>query len=193
MLETDRLIIRKFTSKDLEALFSILSDEEVNKYLPWFTIKTLEEAKVFLYERYINFDFDINSYKYAVCRKENNIPIGYINFYNNEDDNDFGYAIKKEYWNMGIITEACNRVILELKNNNIKYITATHDINNIASGKIMNKIGMNYCYTYEELWQPKNIKVFFRMYQLNLDGVKNRVYKGYMNKYQKSMLLSALF
>lgn len=188
MLETDRLIIRKFTSKDLEALFSILSDEEVNKYLPWFTIKTLEEAKVFLYERYINFDFDINSYKYAVCRKENNIPIGYINFYNNEDDNDFGYAIKKEYWNMGIITEACNRVILELKNNNIKYITATHDINNIASGKIMNKIGMNYCYTYEELWQPKNIKVFFRMYQLNLDGVKNRVYKGYMNKYQNSFI-----
>ena len=188
MLETDRLIIRKFTSKDLEALFSILSDEEVNKYLPWFTIKTLEEAKVFLYERYINFDFDINSYKYAVCRKENNIPIGYINFYNNEDDNDFGYAIKKEYWNMGIITEACNRVILELKNNNIKYITATHDINNIASGKIMNKIGMNYYYTYEELWQPKNIKVFFRMYQLNLDGVKNRVYKGYMNKYQNSFI-----
>ncbi len=188
MLETDRLIIRKFTSKDLEALFSILSDEEVNKYLPWFTIKTLEEAEVFLYERYINFDFDINSYKYAVCRKENNIPIGYINFYNNEDDNDFGYAIKKEYWNMGIITEACNRVILELKNNNIKYITATHDINNIASGKIMNKIGMNYCYTYEELWQPKNIKVFFRMYQLNLDGVKNRVYKGYMNKYQNSFI-----
>ncbi len=188
MLETDRLIIRKFTSKDLEALFSILSDEEVNKYLPWFTIKTLEEAEVFLYERYINFDFDINSYKYAVCRKENNIPIGYINFYNNEDDNDFGYAIKKEYWNMGIITEACNRVILELKNNNIKYITATHDINNIASGKIMNKIGMNYYYTYEELWQPKNIKVFFRMYQLNLDGVKNRVYKGYMNKYQNSFI-----
>lgn len=33
-LETERLILRKFTEEDIKALFLILKDEEVNKYLP---------------------------------------------------------------------------------------------------------------------------------------------------------------
>ena len=34
-LETERLILRKFTEQDMEALFLILQDEEVNRFLPW--------------------------------------------------------------------------------------------------------------------------------------------------------------
>lgn len=33
-LETERLILRKFTENDIEALFFILKDEDVNKFLP---------------------------------------------------------------------------------------------------------------------------------------------------------------
>ena len=62
------------------------------------------------------------------------------------------------------------------------YVTATHDRNNPGSGRVMQKIGMRYHYTYEELWQPKNIMVFFRMYQLNLDGKYDRIYMGYWNQ-----------
>ena len=62
-------------------------------------------------------------------------------------------------------------------------MTATHDINNINSGKVMKKLQMNYQYSYEELWQPKNKMVTFRMYQLNLDGNQKRVYKKYWDMY----------
>ena len=34
-LETPRLILRKFTERDIEALFFILKGDEVNKFLPW--------------------------------------------------------------------------------------------------------------------------------------------------------------
>ena len=44
-LETEHLILRKFTEKDIEALFIILKDEEVNKFLPWYPMKSLEETK----------------------------------------------------------------------------------------------------------------------------------------------------
>ena len=44
LLETERLILRKFTENDLEALFNIYSNEEVNTYLPWFPLTSLEEA-----------------------------------------------------------------------------------------------------------------------------------------------------
>ncbi|EGH4467961.1 TPA: GNAT family N-acetyltransferase [Campylobacter lari] len=188
MLETNRLIIRKFTIEDTEHLFSILSDEEVNKYLPWFPFTSIEQTKKHLDEFYIRTNNQNNFYRYAVCLKENNIPIGYIHFENNNTSNDFGYGLKKEYWSKGIITEACKKVIEKLKNDNIKYITATHDISNIASGKVMKKLSMTYKYSYEELWQPKNIKVIFRMYQLNLDGNNDRVYKEYWNKYSNHFI-----
>ena len=47
VIETERLILRKFTENDLEALYRIYSDEEVNTFLPWFPVKTMEEAKRF--------------------------------------------------------------------------------------------------------------------------------------------------
>ena len=46
----------------------------------------------------------------------------------------------------------------------------------------MKKIGMSYRYYYKEQWQPKNILVTFRMYQLNLDGIE-RTYTEYQKKY----------
>ena len=52
----------------------------------------------------------------------------------------------------------------------------------------MKKLGMKYQYSYEEQWQPKNILVTFRMYQLNLDGNEERVYKKYWNMYKKHFI-----
>ena len=52
ILETERLILRRFTEEDMEALFLILKDEEVNKFLPWYPLKNLEETKKFYEERY---------------------------------------------------------------------------------------------------------------------------------------------
>ena len=34
VLETERLILRKFTEEDMNALFLILKDEEANQFLP---------------------------------------------------------------------------------------------------------------------------------------------------------------
>ena len=83
----------------------------------------------------------------------------------------------------GIVTEAGKAIIGQLKKDGIPYITATHDINNPRSGEVMKRLGMHYQYSYEEQWQPKDIPVTFRMYQLNLHGKDERVYKEYWDKY----------
>lgn len=41
-IKTNRLILRKFNKDDIIAYYKIMSDEETNKYLPWFLIKTKE-------------------------------------------------------------------------------------------------------------------------------------------------------
>lgn len=179
-LKTERLILRKLTENDFDAMYKIFSDVDVNKFLPWFPLKTIEDVKTFYIEQYEKKYKQEKAYNYAICLKEDNRPIGYINVSMNESY-DFGYGLSKELWNKGIITEAGRVVIEQLREAGIPYITATHDINNPRSGKVMQKLGMKYQYSYEEQWQPKDILVVFRMYQLNLDGNDNRVYKEYWN------------
>ncbi|MFK4934878.1 GNAT family N-acetyltransferase [Lactococcus garvieae] len=186
-LNNDRLILRRFNAHDIEAIFAIFSDKDVNKYLPWWPLINLEEAQEFYREKYKNFYQNKRGHRYAICLKENNIPIGYIHVSQN-DNNDFGYGLRKEFWNKGIITEAANLVIKHLKTLKLPFITATHDRNNPASGEVMKKLGMTYCYSYEEQWQPKDLLVTFRMYQLNLDDKPQRVYMEYWDNSDKHFI-----
>lgn len=186
-LETERLILRKFTEEDVEALFLILKDEEANKFLPWYPLKDREEAKRFYKERYAAKYEQPQAYAYAICLKGDNFPIGYMKV-DMEEHHDFGYALRKEFWHQGIVTEASKAVVAQVKKDGLPYITATHDRNNPRSGNVMRKVGMKYCYSYEEQWQPKNFPVVFRMYQLNFDGNNDFVYQKYWNMYDNHFI-----
>ena len=182
IVETERLVLRQFTEQDVNALFLILSDKEVNTFLPIFPLRNIEEAKAYLQSKYIEKYAQGKGLYCAICLKEDNIPIGYVHV-SDDESHDLGYVLRKGFWHQGIVSEACKAVLGFLKTTAIPYITATHDINNPRSGKVMESIGMKYQYTYEELWQPKNILVRFRMYQLNLDGHEDRIYTKYWTKY----------
>ena len=162
----------------MEALFLILQDEEVNRFLPWYPVKNMSETKRFYEERYAAAYAQPQAYAYAICLKEAKAPIGYLHV-DMEEPHDLGYGLRKEFWHKGLVTEAGKAVIEQVKKDGLPYITATHDRNNPRSGGVMRNVGMKYQYSYEEQWQPKNILVTFRMYQLNLDGKESRVYPKY--------------
>ncbi|GIN74217.1 N-acetyltransferase [Bacillus sp. J14TS2] len=189
MLETNRLILREFEEnrQDYQALYSIMSDEEVNKYLPWYPFKSIKDAEEFYNKQLLPKYQNESGYHFAICLKENNIPIGYVTV-SSDSNHDFGYGLEKAFWSRGIVTEASEKIIEFLKSKEWKYITATHDVHNVASGKVMQKLGMEYKYSYKEQWQPKDILVTFRMYQLNLDGVHDRVYRAYWEKYPEHFI-----
>lgn len=180
-LTTPRLLLRRFTPDDAPAMWELLRDEEVNTFLPWFPVKTLEEARQHLQERYLSQYSRAQSYHYAVCLRETGQLIGYANVSDTEA-RDLGYGFRKEFWHQGFATEAARAVVERLRRDSVPYVTATHDVNNPHSGGVMRKLGMQYQYSYEEQWQPKDIPVTFRMYQLNLDG-KDRVYWAYWEQY----------
>ena len=187
VIETERLRLRRFTERDAEALFTILSDPEVNQFLPMFPLTSLEEAGQYLKEHYLSTYEQPSGYHYAVCLKTDDIPIGYINV-SDDDSHDLGYGLKKEFWKMGIMTEACRALIWKLKTTDLPYITATHDRKNPGSGRVMEKIGMIYQYSYEEQWQPKDILVLFRLYQMDLDGNSGRPYLQYWEQSRVHMV-----
>ena len=75
-LETERLILRRFTPWDVEALLLIYSDEKTNRFLPWFPIRTKAEAERLLRERYLSAYERQEGYGYAVCLREDDRPVG---------------------------------------------------------------------------------------------------------------------
>lgn len=184
---TEKLILRKFEDADLLSLFAIYSNKEINKYLPWFPALTIDDAKEILANNYLNKYKNKTGYDYAICLKDNNIPIGYIKI-SMDDSYDLGYAQLPNYWNQGIASEAALALIKKAEIDKIPYITATHDINNLSSGAVMKNIGMKYKYSYEEFWEPKNYNVIFRMYQINFKKDNDFVYKKYWNKREFKMI-----
>ena len=88
--------------------------------------------------------------------------------------------------------EAAKAVLAQMKRDGMTYARATHDEKNPASGRVMEKIGMKYRYSYREQWQPKNIPVIFRMYQINLDGRDDRVYRAYWERYPEHFISESI-
>ena len=53
-LQTERLVLRRFTLEDLEAFYLIGSDKTVNTFLPLFPFATMDEAKTYLRDKYLS-------------------------------------------------------------------------------------------------------------------------------------------
>lgn len=181
-LETERLVLRRFSIRDAEAFFEIMRNREVNTFLPLFPFGTIGEAERYLTENYLKRYDSSRGFHYAISLRSINRVIGYVNV-NDDESHDLGYGLGREFWGKGIATESCGAVLERVERDGLPYITATHDVDNPRSGEVMKRIGMTYRYSYQERWQPKNLLVTFRMYQLNFDGRAERVYRGYWQKY----------
>jgi ribosomal-protein-alanine N-acetyltransferase len=147
-LETDRLILRKFTEKDAEAVFeNWASDDEVTKFLTWPTHTSVESSK-----GYISFCLDSykndSSYQWGIELKETGELFGSISVVKVNDDLDaveLGYVIGRRFWGNGYMAEAVKAVIAFLfEEVGANRIAARHDTNNPNSGKVMKKAGMEY-------------------------------------------------
>ena len=177
-IQTRRLTLRKFTQSDAEPLFPFFADEVANRYLPWFPAQTIADARK-LVRRFMAEDEGGIAVHRAVCLAGE--PIGYIHADCGES-HDLGYALRRDLWGRGFATEAGHAFLDVLKREGYPFVTATHDRNNPASGAVMRKLGLSYRYSYREQWQPKNISVVFRMYQLDFDG-SAETYRCYWDKY----------
>lgn len=177
---TERLILRKFEESDINDIYKIFSDEDTNRFLPWFPLKKISDARLF-WERYVEVYRADSGYAYAVCLKKDNVPIGYVNV-SLDESYDLGYGLLPQFRGIGIMSEAVKAVICRIREDGLPYVTATHDVNNPRSGEVMKRVGMTYRYSYREFWKPKNFWVTFRMYQLNFDRDDTFLYSGYIGR-----------
>ena len=138
-LETERLILRKFTRQDIEALYLILRDEEVNKFLPWYPVKNIEETEKFYEEKsksVPNYKVDSTYNKMiAICdaMKEiiNNTQEYYDELENTEDIEDtyteiMEYEAKLKKYQNSKITEV-NQLLINSAQNDLDDMRSLYD------------------------------------------------------------------
>ena len=146
IFETPRLILRRFTQEDAQLILELNSNPEIVKYVHEPTLKTSDQAKKILLDIILP-QYEKNLGRWAIHTKGNMDFIGWCGLkYRPElDEIDLGYRLVQKAWGYGFATEAARQSIDHgFKNLNIKIITGRAHIENIASCKVLEKIGMNF-------------------------------------------------
>lgn len=171
-IETPRLLLRELIEDDIPGLYKLDSNPEVHRYLGNQPIKSMEESEAIL--RHVQKQYQENGIgRWAVIDKETKDFIGWSGLKYEQNLRlgfhyyDLGYRLRQEYWGKGIATEAAT-VFLEYGFNklNLKEIYAAAHIENIASNKILRKLGFQFIeiFSYGEAicnWYkitPKNVE-----------------------------------
>ncbi|WP_026705820.1 GNAT family N-acetyltransferase [Flavobacterium soli] len=142
VLETERLLLRRLDSSDVNEIFELRSNPETMKYIPRPLVKNHEDAlKHFkTIDDAINNNLGIN---WAVTLKGNPKLLGIMGFYRIQPENfraEIGYMILPEFNGKGIVSEAIPR-ILEYGFTTMKLhsVEAVIDPDNIASERVLKK------------------------------------------------------
>ena len=148
MLETDRLILRRLELGDAEAMFNNwCNDDDVTRHLPWQTHENIEITKDVL-DMWLHDYANPYVYRWIVVLKDGNKAVGTVDVVDKDIDNkvfELGHCYSKETWGKGIATEVFNKVISFLFDEvGVEVITAKHNENNPASGRVMQKVNMKY-------------------------------------------------
>lgn len=150
-LETKNLIIRELRLEDTDGMFALDSDPDVHQYLGNKPIHTKQESIDVIH--YIRQQYKDNGIgRWAIMDKQTNEFVGWTglklitteingltNYY------DLGYRLLKKYWGKGIATEAAVATLrYAFENLNLLEVYAMVDSQNIASNKVLKKVGFRY-------------------------------------------------
>ena len=147
-LETERLILRRFTLGDTEEAFrNYCSDPSVTTYLTWPTHGSPETTRKLL-ENWISRYKDRSYYQWAIELRSIGEVVGAISvvdWQTEAEAPELGWCIGSRWWGMGLMPEAASAVLRFLfQNVGALRVTARCDSENPKSARVMEKIGMTY-------------------------------------------------
>jgi [ribosomal protein S5]-alanine N-acetyltransferase len=142
---TDRLVLRQFSEDDAQAMFdNWASDPQVTRFLTWEPHADVSETRRII-RGWIR-QYSMGSMDWCITMKGDGMPIGSITAVQEHPSEgwcELGLCLMAEKWGRGYMTEAC-RAVIEYIFENTRYmnIQARYDLENEASGKMLERSGM---------------------------------------------------
>ncbi|MDP9379733.1 MAG: GNAT family N-acetyltransferase [Chloroflexota bacterium] len=147
-LETSRLVLRQFAPTDWDAINAMLSDPETTRYMHF--ANWSEDRRREWFDRCVanGQQPDADAINWVIVRKDTGSVIGWFGIGASSEpavtyDISFGYLIDRAHWNQGYMTEALRAVLAyEFETLGAPQLSATCDVANPASARVMEKAGM---------------------------------------------------
>lgn len=152
ILETERLSLREFNLEDSDFVLELVNSPKWIEFIGDRNVRTQAEAKEFLENNLIKSYKENGFGLWVVVLKETNTSIGMCGLVNRDtlEDIDIGFAMLPEYFGSGYGYEIANATINYAKNIlHLDKIVGITNPNNIASIKLLNKIGLRFVKTIE--------------------------------------------
>ena len=152
ILQTNRLILRRFVESDAEAMFQNWASSAENlTYVTWEPHPDVEVTRNSICN-WVDSYTNPNYYKWAICLKENPKKvigdISTVELHEEDLSCEIGYVLGKAYWGNGMMTEAL-KAVLDFCFIQVSFqkVRARYASLNPASGRVMEKAEMSYLKT----------------------------------------------
>jgi RimJ/RimL family protein N-acetyltransferase len=157
-LETERLVLRRFTEADVDNLFDLDSDPEVMRFLtggkptPREVIRNETLPRILhYYERFAGFGF------WAAIEKSTGEFLGWFEFRPPEgggpDEVELGFRLRRSAWGKGYATEGSRALIRKgFTELGVRRVVAQTMAVNTASRRVMEKAGLTLVRTFHQEW-----------------------------------------
>ncbi|AFQ11430.1 TPA: GNAT family N-acetyltransferase [Bacillus pacificus] len=147
VLETERLILRWLDIKDAPFILELVNDPAWIQFIGNKGVRTLEDATNYIVNGPIDMYNKLGFGLYLVERKEDLTPLGMCGLIKRDslEDVDIGFAFLEEFRSKGYGYESASAVIeYGVQKLGLKRIVAITTIDNINSGKLLEKVGLKF-------------------------------------------------
>jgi RimJ/RimL family protein N-acetyltransferase len=158
VLETERLVLRRVTEADVDALVELDSDPEVMRYITGGPATPREEIENDYLPSWLRYYEEHEAYGFfAAVEKESGEFIGWFQLRpprgGPQDEVELGYRLRRPAWGKGYATEGSRalveRAFVELGARRVYAGTMTV---NTPSRRVMEKVGLEFVRTFHQEW-----------------------------------------
>jgi [ribosomal protein S5]-alanine N-acetyltransferase len=141
-ITTDRLQLRRPRTTDADDVFAYARDADVTHFMDWPTHKAIKTVTEWLSDCRSLWESGAEFTWFITPRSEERV-IGAISLRVAEYKADFGYVLNKNVWGNGFGTEASRAVVnLAAGLPGVYRVWATCDVENVASARVLEKVGL---------------------------------------------------
>ena len=156
MLQTKRLILRRWEGSDAESLFTYAKDPEVGPIAGWPPHQSVEESLAVIRNVLSGRE------SYALCLKADHKAIGAIELKLNghtdmtarDDECELGYWLGKPFWGLGLMPEAVSEILRHaFEDIGMTKVWVGYYEGNTKSKRVLEKCGFRY------QWKSEGVEV----------------------------------
>lgn len=154
LLETERLILRRFTEADAGNLYDLDSDPDVMRYLSGGASTPREVIEADILPRFMAYDERFPGFGFWTAHdRASGVFLGWFSFRPRDEADPrevgLGFRLRKAAWGTGYATEGARALIrLGFTDLSVERVVATTYEDNLASRRVMEKAGMTLTRRY---------------------------------------------